>query len=314
MSRKPLWLALLFCGFANAQEPSVAAPPQQQGVAPTQQQSLPVVSGQQPHQQPQTQQAIPPLPSPFPTVLDLALPLSPDQIKQLRQQQDRVKRAASDPARKPPKPRLRNHVADLSPGSTPPVVRLAAGHGTGISFNDSTGAPWPIEAIDLANKEDFSAVLSVPGTSVVTMNASSEYGQGNMLVFLKTMATPVVVTLLSGQQDVDYRLDIHIPGYGPNAKPQPVPVDPTARFNPLLSDVLDGVVPAGVKTVNIDGVSGMAWRMGDTLLLRTRYTLMSPAPRQVSQSQDGTKAYELDYTPQIVVSADGKLLQWRVSE
>lgn len=258
--------------------------------------------------------ALPPLPSPFPTALDSALPLSPAEIKTVRQRQDEVRRAASDSIKTPPKPRVRHLNADLSPGSTPPVVRLAAGHGTGVSFMDMTGSPWPVAAIDLANKDDFGAALSVPGTNVVTLNASSEYGQGNMLVFLKDLPTPIVITLFAGQRDVDYRLDVRIPVMGPNARPEVTPVEPNAQFNRTLGDILDGIAAPGLKAVNVNGTPGMAWKSGNRLLLRTTHTLMSPAPIQMTASQDGTRAYELEYTPQILVSQDGRLVSLKISE
>lgn len=311
-------LALPGLAFSQQQVPmqSMGQPSQSAGAYPQPQQpgqqgnaNMAPGQGQAPNRPP-----LPPLPSPFPQVMEQAQPLSPGEIKMLRSRQDDIRRASSLPVKTPPTPRVRHLNADLSPGSTPPMVRLAAGNGTGVSFIDQSGAPWPVSAIDLANKEDFSAALSVPGTNVVTLNASSTYGQGNMLVFLKDLPTPVVVTLLAGQHDVDYRLDIRVPHRGPNAYPEAIPTDVSVRFNPALGDVLDGVVPAGVKPVAVNGVTGMAWRSGNHLLLRTPYTLMSPAPIQMTSSQDGTKAYELPFTNSILVSQDGHLVTMRVSD
>lgn len=257
---------------------------------------------------------LPPLPDPFPGVIDSAMPLTPDQIRTLRKRQDSLKRAAADPARTPPKPRIRSITADLSPGSTPVAVRLAAGFSSGIAFMDASGAPWPVAALHLAAKEDFAASLLVPGTNVVTLNAMAEYSQSNLLVFLKDMSTPVTIAMFAGQSDIDYRLDVRIPSRGPNAMPEPVPVDMNIKFNARLSEVLDGIPPSGTKPVTVNGAAGMAWRDGNRLLIRTTSSIMSPAPIQMTSSQDGMRAYELDYTPSVLVSQDGRLVTLRISE
>lgn len=309
MKKLLLIVTLAASGLAYSQQ----SPPQT--VSATGKQATPApANAQAPANQQAARPQLPPLPSPFPAILDVAIPLTPDQVREVRHRQDQVRRAAADSPRTPPKPRVRHLNADLSPGSVPPMVRLAAGNGSGIAFMDRTGAPWPVAAIDLANKDDFSAALSVPGTNVVTLNASSEYGQGNMLVFLKDMPTPVVITLLVGQSDVDYRLDVRIPARGPNAHPDSVPVDVNVKFNPALGDILDGIVAPGLKPVNVNGAAGIAWRNGNRLYLRTNNTLMSPAPVQMTASQDGTRAYEIEYTPQILVSQDGRLLSLKISE
>lgn len=263
--------------------------------------------------QPQRPQ-LPALPDPFPAALDASMPLSPAQVREVRKRQDQYKKAAAEPIHTPAKPRVRQVTLDLSPGSTPPIVRLAAASGAGVSFLDITGAPWPVAAVENFNKEDFSASLSVPGTNVVTVNASSEYAHGNMIVFLKDMTTPIAMTLLAGQADIDYRLDARVPSRGPNALPEIVPVDISVKFNPRLGDILDGIPPPGVKPVNVNGVAGMAWKDGDQLLIRTMANIMSPKPEQMTSSQDGMRAYQLQYTPQILVSEDGRLVTLRISD
>lgn len=257
---------------------------------------------------------LPPLPDPFPGVIDSAMPLTAEQVRTLRKRQDSLKRAAADPARTPPKPRIRSVTADLSPGSTPAAVRLASGFSSGIAFMDSSGAPWPVAALRVANKDDFSADLLVPGTNVVTLNATAEYSQSNLMIFLKDMPTPVTIAMFAGQSDVDYRLDVRIPSRGPNAAPEPVPVDMNIKFNARLSEVLDGIPPSGTKPVTVNGASGMAWRDGSRLLIRTTASIMSPAPAQMTSSQDGMRAYELDYTPSVLVSQDGRLVTLHISE
>lgn len=267
----------------------------------------------------QPQSGLPPLP-PLPDVGNMAieqkLPLTPDQIRQLRRRLDAVQRATAEAPHVPPKPRLGQVLVDLSPGATPPVVRVAAGHGAVITFLDSTGSPWPVVAAENAAKDSFSLAQAVPGSSTISLNAESNYGNGSMTVYLKDLPTPITLTMLSGQPVVDYRLDVRVPLPGPNAKPSPVPVKPIpdVSFDTRLADVLDGTPPASLKPLVIAGLQGQAWRDGNQMFLRTRMTLLSPAPTQVTSSQDGTKAYGMDWTPVIVLSDDGKPVTLKVGE
>ncbi|WP_306686756.1 DotH/IcmK family type IV secretion protein [Candidatus Coxiella mudrowiae] len=46
-------------------------------------------------------------------------------------------------------------IVNLSPGATPPIIRLSSGFVTSLVFLDSKGAPWRIQACDLGDPNSF---------------------------------------------------------------------------------------------------------------------------------------------------------------
>ena len=148
------------------------------------------------------------------------MPLTPEQIKTLRYLFDQSqKAAAADPGDKPPKPTSSSVMVNLSPGSAPPVIRLRAGYITSLVFLDATGEPWPIQAYDLGNPKSFNIRWDQKSNTLM-VQAMESYQAGNLAVMLKDHNTPVMITLMPGQQEVDYRVDLRLPGLGPNASPQ----------------------------------------------------------------------------------------------
>ena len=98
-----------------------------------------------------------PMPSPLPPqtrvqqALEQVAPLAPDEVILLRQELLKRQRAAMEnvTTRKPARPTTSAENLDLTPGSTPPVIRVAVGQGTVISFVDAAGRPWEIQDGDL---------------------------------------------------------------------------------------------------------------------------------------------------------------------
>ncbi len=234
------------------------------------------------------------------------MPLSPDQIRTLRYLFDQSQRAASTDPGVPPKPTSTSVIVNLSPGATPPVIRLSAGFVTSLVFVDSTGAPWPIQAYDLGDPQTFNVEWDKVGNTLL-VQALRRYTSGNLAVILKGLDTPVMVTLLPGQDAVDYRVDLRVPGVGPNANPVLDGLPNTE--SPELLNVLNGIPPQGSQQVTVTGGDCDAWVLNGNLFLRTRLTVLSPAWISTMSSADGTNAYELQTTPVILASQRGKLVK-----
>lgn len=234
------------------------------------------------------------------------MPLSPQQIKTLRKLFDQSQRAAATYPGVPPKPTSTSLIVNLSPGATPPLIRLSAGFITSLVFLDSTGAPWPIQAYDLGNPQSFNIQWNKKSNALL-VQALSHYKSGNLAVILKGLDTPVMITLMPGQNAVDYRVDLRVPGIGPNANP--VLNGLPATESPDLLNVLNGVPPAGSKTLRIRGGDAQAWLLNGRVYLRTRLTVLSPGWVSKMSSADGTNAYELQSTPVVLTSARGKLVK-----
>ena len=242
------------------------------------------------------------------------MPMTPDQIKSMRKMYNESQKAAATfPGAASPKPTSSSVIVNLSPGETPPVIRLRAGFITSLVFLDSTGQPWPITAYDVGNPESFNIQPTTPDgkTNTMLIQSSSTYETGNLAVMLKDQNTPVMVTLMPGQQAVDYRVDLRVPGFGPNAEPTSEGMPQSS--DPMLLDFLDGVAPHGAKVLKIEGGgNSQAWLYAHHLYGRTRMTLLSPSWVATMSSPDGTHVYELVKTPIVLVSDHGKLMQLKI--
>ncbi len=247
----------------------------------------------------------------FDAMMQQNMPLSPQQVVKLRQQIDTAQRAASITPVIPPKPVSTTIMVNLAPGTTPPAIRLAQGYVTSLVFVDSTGSPWPISQFDIGNPK--TVTLQWDGKSnIILIQAISPYSSGDMVVRLVGLPTPITLEIVSGQRVVDYRVDLHVSGIGPNTKELPIGSSLPNNTNQLLLGVLDGVAPAGSKLLTVHGADAQAWIVGQTIYLRTRLTLLSPGWIGKMVSPDGMQAYELPRTSSVLVSRYGEPVELKV--
>ena len=235
------------------------------------------------------------------------MPLTNKQIVSIHKLYNQTRKAVATFPGTPPKPSSTTIMVNLSPGSTPPVVRLQQGFVTSLVFLDSTGATWPISAYDVADPASFDIKFTTEQPGSLLIQTSNIYKISNLVVMLRGNSTPINITLVPGQKSVDYLDYMRVPGLGPNATPMLSSL-PDAS-NPELLKVLDGVPPAGSKTLRVLGGSAQAWSVGSLLYIRTRATLLSPSWTATMSSPDGTNAYQLMAAPVVLVSSRGKMIQ-----
>lgn len=239
------------------------------------------------------------------------MPMSPQQVVKMHQQIDLAQRVASVPPNVPPKPVSTTLMINLAPGTTPPAVRLAQGYVSSLVFVDSTGTPWPVASFDIGNPKAVS--LQWDGKSnIILIQAITPYTNGDIVVRLVGLPTPITLELVSGQRVVDYRVDLHVSGIGPNTKELPVGTNLPNSANQLLLGVLDGVAPAGSKMLTVRGADSQAWLLGERMYLRTRLTVLSPGWIGKMVSPDGMQAYELPKTSSVLVSRYGEPAEIKV--
>lgn len=249
-------------------------------------------------------------------------PLSPEQIHALRYQYNDTKQASAVTGRVPPKPVASAISVNLSPGTTPPVIRLTAGFVTSLIFLDASGAPWPIKAYDIGDPQSFniqwksgSVAEEKAGDSMgntMLIQPSTMYRQGNLAVMLRGLNTPIMFTLVPGQRVVDYRLDVQVPGFGPLANANTMSTLPT-QSDPSLLNVLNNIPPLDAKTLEVVGADARAWLAGSTLYLRTSLTLISPSWVSTMSSSDGlVHAYTLPPASVLLALYHGRLVKLKV--
>lgn len=248
-------------------------------------------------------------------------PLKPSEIRALKNQFEDVRRANAYQQIKAV-PKISSIAVDLSPGANLPVLRVLPGEMSTLVFVDSTGAPWPLAATPrISNPELFQAEW-LTGTPSVVISALSTFQDGNLTVFLEGLATPVVVKLSTAEVDsphntvrvVDYRLDLRIPGRGPNAKPISQSTPKIELYNDVLQSVLDGVPPESAKKISIDGSPRYVnvWQIDNKLFVRTPYSIQTAFEQSVSAA-DGTSVYQIPVTPFISLSENNKSVTYRLN-
>lgn len=238
-------------------------------------------------------------------------PLNPEQVLRLKQTYQTNEFAQASPVGTPPKPTATSQFVNLSPGSTPPVIRLSQGFVSSLVFLDSTGAPWPIAAYDLGDPAAFNIQWDKTSNTLM-IQAAKLYTYGNLAVRLKGLNTPVMLTLIPGQKAVDYRVDLRIQGYGPNAKSMPMEEGIPPSASDILLHVLDGVPPPNSQRLVVNGGDARAWLAHEKMYVRTNLTILSPGWIASMTSADGTHAYEMQKSPVLLVSWHGKVMQLKV--
>lgn len=238
-------------------------------------------------------------------------PLSSEQIIRLKQKYHTQEFAKASTPGTPPKPTATSQFVNLSPGSTPPVIRLSQGFVSSLVFLDSTGAPWPISAYDLGDPAAFNIQWDKTSNTLM-IQATKLYTYGNLAVRLQGLNTPVMLTLIPGQKAVDYRVDLRIQGYGPNAKQLPLEQGLPPSANDILLHVLEGVPPPGSTRLTVSGGDARAWLYNDKMYVRTNLTILSPGWIGSMTSADGMHAYEMQQSPVLLVSWHGKVMHLKV--
>ena len=191
------------------------------------------------------------------------------------------------------------------------MIRLSQGFVSSLVFLDSTGAPWPISAYDLGDPEAFNIQWDKTSNTLM-IQASKLYTYGNLAVRLRGLNTPVMLTLIPGQKAVDYRVDLRVQGYGPNAKNMPLDQGMPPSASDVLLHILEGVPPSGSSRLVVSGGDAHAWMWHEKMFVRTNLTILSPGWIGSMTSADGMHAYEMQKSPVLLVSWHGKVMQLKV--
>lgn len=247
----------------------------------------------------------------FTATMQNVLPMTPDQIQKLRSLYNASQYAAASSPDAPPRPTATSLFVDLSPGATPPVIRLSQGFVSSLVFIDSSGAPWPIESYDVGNPTAFNIQWDKTSNTLM-VQSQTLYNYGNLAVKLRGLNTPIMLTLIPGQKAVDYRVDLRVQGYGPNASALPVGNGLPNSADPTLLNILDGIPPDGSKILTVSGPEVQAWLSGTTMYVRTRMDVISPGWISTMSSADGMHAYQMQPTPILLITENGKVVQLKI--
>lgn len=232
------------------------------------------------------------------------LQLTPQQIQDLKRLQIERDRARATPYPIVADPVVRTLALDLSPGKSPPALRLSMGFQTSVVFSDGGGNPWMIESVSL-NRTLFSDGQrgmgeSAQPTNVLTLEPLSSVPYGNVTVMLKGMSTPIILILTSGQDKVDARVDAKVPGHNPDAYAAVSYISSPQR-DANIGYFLDGVPPEGAKRLKVTGGMGAeAWSYQNHTYLKTAADVQFPAFLHAAKSTTGVNVFRFPNKPSSV--------------
>lgn len=246
------------------------------------------------------------------SVLDRVAPLTPKEIVNLRKSIEERKDAFSEniTGAPPARPTSTQTTIDLTPGATPPVLRLALRQGATITFVDLAGRPWPVEASDNFNAEGY----KVTGLAEHSFSVGLIKPQiGNVAFKLKDIVRPVMVTVMPAQDATDYNLDLVVPkfvgGIPPTAMASAAPAH--SHMSDELMAYLYRSPPREARRLTVAGSATdeiMAWQISpSSMAVRTSAQVLSPAWIRRQGSSDGVFVYQLPLTPVVVVAQGGEL-------
>ena len=243
------------------------------------------------------------------------MPLKPPEIRKILEMYDETTQAAETPIYPSPEPESAFQTISLDPGTKPFVVKTAIGNVTTLSIVDITGQPWPIQ--DLTWAGDFQIEQPESGSQMIRITPTSQFASGNVSMRLVGLNPPVIFSLKAERKTVHVRLDIQIPEIGPKGIMPPVSTPISTKAGDAdLTSILMGVAPGkDTERLKVDGIDGRtsAYMQGQTLYIRTPYTMLSPSWTKSVQSGDGTKVYALNYTPVVLLSDKGKMVRAYIS-
>lgn len=244
-------------------------------------------------------------------------PMSPEQIEVFRKMFESNHNAMVDPVIPDPTPRSRSIDLNLDPGSPPPVINMVGNNVSTLTFSDLTGQPWPVLSVTTGNPNAFSvSTAGDQGTSnIIVISPTIEVTTSNLVVTLVDHPVPIILTVKSGREEVDYRVDLRLSERGPNASYDIVnaqSLPPTG--DSVMLAFLDGVPPEGAKKLQSSRSNVEVYQYDDMYYVRTEMDLLSPAYLAKSSNVSSLNVYTLMDTPVLILSDDGSMVTVSVAD
>lgn len=276
----------------------------------------------------------------FKIALDALLPLTDEQIRELRRRNESAEAAADPP---PARMHTETRQLHITPGAAPQVVRMTAGYSSTLMFQDVTGAPWPVLSIILGSPRAFSAtqprveretfsesqaelsksIIEAKNktgntqrenvtSNVINVVPLSSRASSNLVVSLQDCPYPIILHLLTesphkGARNSDALVVFRLDKGGPNAALPKLGPGLPETVTPELLGFVHGVPPEDAILLDVEPrIPGLrAWKYDRRVYLRTSHSVVWPAWSSVAGGDD-LRVYVLPPTQSIVVSVDGE--------
>lgn len=252
----------------------------------------------------------------FKATVDSTLPLSPQQIKDIRRILDQGQKAAAQPPGPPTRLESRSEDVSMEPGARIPTVRLGANHVAMLAFYDSTGQQWPVLKVVVGNGERAQVMVMGEGSNTISVTPQVYHGTTNIGVMLDKASMPVTLALSmdSAVAAADALVSFRVQARGPNAQAPIMQARAPEAGNAVLMAFLDGTPPDGAQPLFLGSGTGRAWSHAGFVYLRTQMTLLSPSWLASVSGSAGFSVYQIAETPVLLASDQGRQISVRLSE
>lgn len=270
------------------------------------------------------------------------VPMSPDEIRWVREQMEQSQYAMHDTAQR--ETVTRTLTVETGPGAPTPALTLAPGYVTTLSVVDREGNPWPVSTVDVGATEQFvvsspsaeaRAALTSGGESADAPAQASSASRAapenlillrpryfgattNAVITLKGLDIPVILDVKSAGPEagrIDGRVTLRLDRLSPDAAPPMIATPPPSPLNPVLLSFLQQVPPPDAVAVPLEGMPQgevLAWEWDGALIVRSLHPLLSPA-WTAHVKQGGAHVYRVDKAPVLLVRVGDRTIPVSVS-
>lgn len=236
------------------------------------------------------------------------VPLTSEQIIELRRLLSQTEKAKVKPLNGGVKNNIRTIDIDVD-APKPITLNVSPGYASSIVFFDHSGSPWPIDGDIIGNKDAFeSSQGSKESNHSAVFEIKQKFVESNALINLVGLSVPIVIKLNGNDEDVDARLSVRIPKFGPNAQMQTYASGELQSASAEALKVLDGDKLPNGKRYKLNGLDGEVTYANKTLYIRTRASLISPPWKDIVNSSTGYKVYVLPPVNNLWFSVDGEMV------
>ncbi len=248
----------------------------------------------------------------FQALIKQYFPLTRDQVHGFKDASAEQKKTNAMPAGPAPTVETSNIIpVDFKPGHVMPVIRIAAASVSSIIFTDKAGKIWPILSYTIGDPDAFGVQWN-KSSGVLMVQGKKLYGQTNIGVILQGMDIPVMITILLGQNNWDYLDYVQVQQYMPSDQGLEAPSSVTPA-PPYLISILNGIPPAGSVELKVSDDNTKIWAFMGKYEILTQSTLLSPTWSFRADGPNGYHAYEIQTTPYLMLSNQGKVEKLVVS-
>ncbi|WP_137297168.1 DotH/IcmK family type IV secretion protein [Psychromonas sp. SP041] len=237
--------------------------------------------------------------------LNKKFPYTLSELKELRQIDSKIAEATNSPV-DPVKFKIKTITIDVD-APDPIVVNVAKGYSSSIMFFDQTGNPWPIEGNIIGDGDSFKSYPIEGKEHIGVFEITTRFKESNALINLKDLNVPIVIRLSGSETDIDARISVRIPKFGPESTSMGYSSKSREKTSTMMLNVLNGDKINDAKLYDLEGTNGTAWYKDDYLYIRTRDNLISPPWKESVSSPTGYNVYKVPPVSNLLFTVDGEI-------